>query len=81
MSASGIWTHSIDGLMPFADNTALLASNITTCVATVATKVTSGITRTAMLAFETTAVRSETGIDFQNKMLRSRRSPYRASRQ
>ena len=34
-----------------------------------------------MLAFASTAVASETGNDFQNSTLRSRRSPYSASRQ
>ena len=35
--------------------------------------------RIGMLAFDNTVVRSETGRDFQNRMLRSRRSPCSAS--
>ena len=43
-------------------------------------KVSNGRTSNGMLAFASTVVRSETGSDFQNRMLRSRRSPWRASR-
>ena len=48
---------------------------------TVIAKMSSGRTTSGMLAFENTVVRSETGSDFQNRMLRSRRSPCSASRQ
>ena len=42
---------------------------------------TSGSTRNGMLAFASTVVTSETGRDFQNRMLRSRRSRCSASMQ
>src|SRR5262249_16283012 len=54
---------------------------ITSCVAIVSTKAKSGTTTIGMLAFERTVAVSETGSDFQNRMLRSRRSTYSASRQ
>jgi hypothetical protein len=44
-------------------------------VATLRARAISGSTTIGMLALERTVVRSETGSDFQNRMLRSRRSP------
>jgi hypothetical protein len=48
-------------------------------VTTVRAEVSSGRTTSGMLALASTVVRSETGSDFQNRTLRSRRSPYSAS--
>jgi hypothetical protein len=45
------------------------------CIIAVIANVTSGRITTGVIAFESTVVRSETGSDFQNSMLRSRRSP------
>jgi hypothetical protein len=47
----------------------------------VSPKASSGRTARGTIAFETTVVPSETGSDFQNRMVRSRRSPFSASRQ
>ena len=41
----------------------------------------SGVTTMAMASFDSTVWASETGSDFQNSRLRSRRSSYRALRQ
>ena len=51
------------------------------CTTTVSANESSGRITSGMLAFDSTVVRSETGSDFQNRMLRSRRSPCSASRQ
>ncbi len=51
------------------------------CVTTAMAKLSSGKMTRGMANFESTVVRSETGSDFQNRMLRSRRSPYSASRE
>ncbi len=84
-AASDIWKNdncvqSVATLRPLASSTALLSSSMIHCVATVIAKVSSGRITSGMLAFESTVVRSETGSDFQNRMLRSRRSPCSASR-
>ncbi len=67
--------------MPLASSTALLSSTINIHKAIVTPKVINGRMTIGMLAFESTVVRSDTGSDFQNRMLRSRRSLCSASRQ
>ena len=49
--------------------------------ATASTSVIAGATTIAMTAFDSTVIGSDTGSDFQNRMLRSRRSSYSAPRQ
>ena len=51
------------------------------CRAMVIANVSRGKTTNGIFAFASTVVRSETGSDFQKRMLRSRRSPYNASAQ
>ncbi len=50
-------------------------------VANTTVKVTAGRISVGITALESTVVRSETGSDFQNSTLRSRRSAFRAPRQ
>ena len=40
-----------------------------------------GATHSAVITFDSTVIWSDTGSDFQNRMLRSRRSSYSAARQ
>ena len=79
-SSSGSCLQVVGG-RPFISRMAVLSSSMTSWVATVIAKVSRGRTASGMLALESTVVRSETGSDFQNRMLRSRRSPCSASRQ
>ena len=51
------------------------------CVASARPKATAGVTASGTKNLESTVVVSDTGIDFQKRMLRSRRSPFSASRQ
>jgi hypothetical protein len=55
-----------------------LSNSMTSWVATVMTQVTVGMMTNGTKALASTVVVSETGNDFQNRMLRSRRSAYRA---
>jgi hypothetical protein len=59
----------------------VLSNRMVSCMVTTIARTSSGRTTRGMLAFERTVVRSETGSDFQNSMLRSRRSLCSASRQ
>ena len=61
-------------LCPEAAYAALLMSNMIPNVAMLSTAVTSGTITSGMLAFESTVLTSDTGKDFQKRMLRSRRS-------
>ena len=58
---------------PLEASAALLMSNMSSCVTCTITKVSSGTIASGTIAFERTVTRSDTGIDFQNRMLRSRR--------
>ena len=73
--------HSLAGPIPLPIRTRVLQKSMTTCAITLSMKAIVGSTTTGMVALESTVVRSETGSDFQKRMLRSRRSPYSASRQ
>ena len=73
--------HNVATLRPLASTTALLISNMSHCRATVIAKVSSGKITSGIHAFASTVVTSDTGSDFQKRMLRSRRSPCNASRQ
>ena len=64
---------------PLPSRTALLIISMIHCVRTVIANASRGRITMGIAAFDSTVVRSETGADFQNRMLRSRRSPYRAS--
>ena len=75
------WIHSVRTLWPLAASTALLSSSMMNCVRTVTAKASKGSTSSGIVAFASTVMTSETGSDFQNSTLRSRRSPYSASRQ
>jgi hypothetical protein len=66
---------------PLCSRTALLHNNMRNCTKTMMAKIITGRTTSGIVAFERTVVRSETGRDFQKRMLRSRRSLCRASRQ
>ena len=67
--------HRTDGLRPFASRTTVPSAIRMDMVATLSTKPIAGRITKGMAALARTAVRSETGSDFQNRMLRSRRSP------
>src|ERR1035438_5306625 len=69
------FVHNVATLWPLAITTALLSSSMSHCMATVTATVSSGRITSGMLAFASTVVASDTGSDFQNRMLRSRRSP------
>src|SRR5271154_3069138 len=77
----GTWVHTGAALMPFVARIMVLRTRMISCIVKMVAKVTTGITTMGILNFASTVVRSETGSDFQNKMLRSRRSPCSASRQ
>jgi len=64
-----------------ATSTTVLIRYMIQMVTMLIANVSSGIITSAIAALERTVVRSETGSDFQNRMLRSRRSPCSASRQ
>ncbi len=76
MWKNDIRAPSVPTLRPLPTRTALLSSSMTNCVTTAMAKLRSGKMTRGMANFESTVVRSETGSDFQNRMLRSRRSPY-----
>src|SRR5947208_16084780 len=66
---------------PLDSRTALLHNNMRNCKRMMMAKIITGRTTSGIVAFERTVVRSETGSDFQNRMLRSRRSLCSAERQ
>ena len=68
-------THTVE------DQQVCALSTMISCTQTTIAKLIIGRTASGMIAFESTVVRSETGNDFQKRMLRSRRSPCSASRQ
>src|SRR5204863_490607 len=74
MWKNDIRAPSVPALRPLPSRTALLSSSMTNCVTTATAKLRSGKITRGMANFESTVVRSETGSDFQNRMLRSRRS-------
>jgi len=77
MWKNDIRAPSVPTLRPLPSRTALLSSSMTNCVTTAMAKLRSGKMTRGMANFESTVVKSETGSDFQNRMLRSRRSPYK----
>src|SRR6266404_1597929 len=73
MWKNDIRAPSVPTLRPLPSRTALLSSSMTNCVTTAMAKLRSGKMTRGMANFESTVVRSETGSDFQNRMLRARR--------
>ena len=55
--------------------TTLVSKTMISCTQTTIAKLISGRTTSGMMTLERTVVRSDTGSDFQKRMLRSRRSP------
>src|SRR5579872_2656780 len=72
--SKGSDVHRIAAFWPVTINAALLISSMIDSVRTERTKVSSGRMTNGIAALESTVVRSDTGSDFQKRMLRSRRS-------
>ena len=72
--SSGRRAHNGPGATPPAASSAAPPSRITTSTAPAIAQAIAGCTNVAVANFASTVVRSETGSDFQNRMLRSRRS-------
>src|ERR1700733_2249135 len=79
--ASGQPLQMTDASLPVTVSTTAAISTIVSCVAMTAPNTISGTTTNGTKAFANTAVASDTGRDFQNRMLRSRRSLLSALRQ
>ncbi len=68
-------------LSPLAAMAAASMASITSWAAKMVARVTTGMITAGTTALDRTVVRSDTGRDFQNSTLRSRRSVFRAARQ
>ena len=66
------------GMLPAAMRTPRIAKN-TRCVSSASANISSGATTSATSSFAVTVSASDTGRDFQKRMLRSLRSAYRQS--
>ena len=78
---SGDSSRAPNILVPCAISAMQPAARITSDITTAMPSVIRGATTTAISTFDSTVVRSDTGSDFQNSRLRSRRSSCRAPRQ